>query len=322
MTTLPQRGREVQKVVFLTSEVQELNVFERGQAIMKREAEGQDSDCGKCQTKFGLQPWPQFSFPPFHPYTQKSYAVCRLINEEGFGWTMEGRRVAVYESGESSGDVDDYATTERFYRVTADEIIDDSHPIKHESTPGKTVAFDANGRPSLIFFGGSVGSWDIWLGGNYAGSGMANRVSGRIANVKGDVAPAAVPRTSCWHQATLRKSPQYTRPFASFFRVEGNDSGRRIMDLARALGTDGRMDGSSFWSLENSQQKERRCSASLLQSTGRFHRVPVDERTRRQWRWNNHFTLQTTLVPTGVSPGFALHIDPWIEFWRQSGFGR
>ncbi len=31
----------------------------------------------------------------FHPYTQKSYTVCKLINEEGLGWTMEVRRVAV-----------------------------------------------------------------------------------------------------------------------------------------------------------------------------------------------------------------------------------
>ncbi len=48
--------------------------------------------------------------------------------------------------------------------------------VKHESSPGKIIAVKdwrvstgprrKKGRPSLIFFGGSVGSWDVWLGRN------------------------------------------------------------------------------------------------------------------------------------------------------------
>ncbi|SJL08994.1 uncharacterized protein ARMOST_12370 [Armillaria ostoyae] len=59
---------------------------------------------------------------------------CTILLLPSLGWTMEGRRIAVYESGKSSGDVDglrgDYATTERFGRVTMDEMIDvdDSRP--------------------------------------------------------------------------------------------------------------------------------------------------------------------------------------------------
>ncbi|SJL08998.1 uncharacterized protein ARMOST_12374 [Armillaria ostoyae] len=170
--------------------------------------------------------------------------------------------------------------------------------IKHESTPEKLSRYRTGASQLVLgerltereaFFDlGSMGSWDIRSGRNYAGSGTANRVLG-------DVGPAAIPFR---HPERLANIKRYSilslgshsqfptiHPTICFVLPCGgkwcicasNHSALPNRTVPFEIVVDelwtwrvhsGWMDRSSFWSLKNSQQKEMHCpycSASWLE---------------------------------------------------------